>query len=297
MDNLSSVLSGVPMSWIQAFQRCGLVLVVLGSGAIAPRAVADEFPPCAPPINSEYLLLVKGDTVESRDRIQNLLPTTTEVTVCSYLNDIVVRAGGFTSLENANAWAQYLTEVEGAQAFVARPAAPGETATDEPITAEPVEPITAEPVEPITAEPVEPIAAEPVEPIAAEPVESIPELPSENPAETPTNPETPTATPVSNPETEVMEAAVDYAPQLLGEGYAVLVDYGNNPAVAKQLQQTLNQPVGLAVYEQQPFLLAGQSTDPQAAAQILQTLSTGRYGAFIVDSSDVVLISPGVATP
>ncbi|MEM9969503.1 MAG: hypothetical protein AAF762_00170, partial [Pseudomonadota bacterium] len=26
------------------------------------------------------------------------------------------------------------------------------------------------------------------------------------------------------------------------------------PAVAKQLQQTLNQPVGLAVYEQQPFL-------------------------------------------
>ncbi|MGF1522707.1 MAG: hypothetical protein ACFBSF_10385 [Leptolyngbyaceae cyanobacterium] len=262
MASLSSVLSGVPMSWMQAFQRCGLLLVVLGGGAITPRAVADEFPPCAPPANSEYLLLVKGETVESRDRIQNLLPTTTEVTVCSYLNDVVVRAGGFTSLENANAWAQYLTEVEGAQAFVARPAAPGETAANEPIAAEPVEP--------------------------------IPELPSENTSEPSSNPETPTATPVS---TSVTEAVVGYAPQLLGEGYAVLVDYGDNPAVAKQLQQTLNQPVGLAVYEQQPFLLAAQSADPQAAAQILQTLSNGRYGAFIVDSSEVVLISEGVATP
>ncbi|MEO0986849.1 MAG: hypothetical protein AAFY20_15035 [Cyanobacteria bacterium J06639_14] len=262
MATLLFVPSGVPMSWMQAFQRCGFLLVMLGSGVMAPRAMADEFPPCAPPANREYLLLVKGETVESRDRIQNLLPTTTDVTVCSYLNDVVVRAGGFTSLENANAWAQYLTEVEGAQAFVARPAAPGETVTSEPITAEPVEP------------------------------EPIPELPAEG---TPAPSEDPIATPVAN--ILENEAAVGYDPQLLGEGYAVLVDYANNPAVAKQLQQTLNQPVGLAVYEQQPFLLAAQSIDPQAAAQVLQTLSNDRYGAFIVDSSEVVLLSPGVATP
>lgn len=251
-----SILCGVLMSWMQSLRRGGYLLVVLGSGAIATAAAADEFPPCAPPANSEYLLLVKGDTVESRDRIQNLLPTTTEVSVCSYLDDVVVRAGGFTSLENANAWAQYLTEAENAQAFVARPAAPGEIASAEPIAAEPVEP--------------------------------MPELPSEPPAAE----EVPVSNPVVPP-----EATVAYDPQLLGEGYAVLVDYANDPAVAKQLQQTLNQSVGLAVYEQQPFLLVIQSPDPRVAAQTLQALSNDRYGAFIVDSSEVVLISPGVATP
>jgi len=237
----------------------GLAWVLVSGSVAVPPAWADEFPPCAPPNASEYLLLVQGDTVEARDRIQNLLPTTTIVSVCRYLDDVVVRAGGFTSLENANAWAQYLTEVEGAQAFVARPAAPGEVTTSTPIAAEPVTP--------------EPIAAEPVTP----------------------EPSTPTATPAATASTAT--AAVAYAPKLLGEGYAVLVNYSNNPDIAKQLQQSLNQPVGLAIYQQQPFLLATQSPDPQAAAQVLQTLSNSRFGAFIVDSSEVVLLSEGVATP
>lgn len=75
------------------------------------------------------------------------------------------------------------------------------------------------------------------------------------------------------------------------------MNYSNNPDIAKQLQQSLNQPVGLAIYQQRPFLLATQSTDPQAAAQVLQTLSNSRFGAFIVDSSEVVLLSEAVATP
>lgn len=246
------------MFGMRTLQRWAIVTALVAVGVTAPRAAADEFPPCGPPAASEYLLLVQGDTVERRDRIQNLLPTTTSVSVCRYLDDIVVRAGGFTSLENANAWAQYLTEVEGVQAFVARPAAPGEVPSNEAIAAEPVEP--------------------------------IPDLPAETESSTPSE----NAVPVSNP---APEAAVAYAPKLLGEGYAVLVDYGNNPAVAKQLQQTLNQPIGLAVYEQRPFLLATQSADPQTAAQVLQTLTNGRFGAFIVDSSEVVLLSAAVATP
>ena len=246
------------MSGIKTLQRWGLITTLVTGGIIAPRAWADDFPPCGPPAANEYLLLVQGDTVDARDRIQNLLPTTTSISVCRYLDDIVVRAGGFTSLENANAWAQYLTEVEGAQAFVARPAAPGEVSATEPIAAEPVEPEPIEPIEPTTPTPTEPVATTP---------EPMP------------------------------EATVAYAPKLLGEGYAVLVDYGNNPEVAKQLQQTLNQSIGLAVYEQRPFLLATQSPDPQAAAQVLQTLSNGRFGAFIVDSSEVVLLSPAVDTP
>lgn len=253
------------MAVTQRLQHWGLLVILTGSGAIATRATADEFPVCSPPASEEYLLLIQGDTVQSRDRIQNLLPATTEVSVCSYLDEVVVRAGGFTSLENANAWAQYLTEVEGAQAFVARPAMPGEVVA-----------------------PTDTVAAEPIEPVPA-----TPPAPSANiPPEVTNTPEVISTTAESAP-----AGIVGYAPQLLGEGYAVLVNYNNDPGVAKQLQQTLNQPVGLAVYQEQPFLLAAQSTDPQIAAQLLQTLSNSRFGAFIVDSSEVVLLSSGVATP
>ncbi|MEM1289866.1 MAG: hypothetical protein AAGH67_00120 [Cyanobacteria bacterium P01_H01_bin.162] len=245
------------MSGIKTLQRWGLITTLVTGGIIAPQAWADDFPPCGPPAANEYLLLVQGDTVDARDRIQNLLPTTTSISVCRYLDDIVVRAGGFTSLENANAWAQYLTEVEGAQAFVARPAAPGEVSADEPIAAEPVVPEPVVPAEPTTPTPSEPVATTP---------DPMP------------------------------DATVAYAPKLLGEGYAVLVDYSNDPEVAKQLQQTLNQSIGLAVYEQRPFLLATQSPDPQTATQVLQMLSSS-FGAFIVDSSEVVLLSPAVDTP
>lgn len=248
------------MFGIKALPKWGLISTLLAVGVGAPRALADEFPPCAPPNAGEYLLLVQGETVDARNRIQNLLPTTTSVNVCRYLDDIVVRAGGFTSLENANAWAQYLTEVEGALAFVARPAAPGEVTPSAPIAAEPVEPL---------------------------PSPAPPEVASTTPAD---------PDPILTG-TPAEDAVVAYAPKLLGEGYAVLVDYGNNPDIAKQLQQTLNQPIGLAVYERRPFLLATQSPDPQTAAQVLQTLSNGRFGAFIVDSSEVVLLSTAVAAP
>lgn len=255
------------MSWMQMLQRWGLVGMGLSAALLGGSQVkADEFPVCAPPDSSEYLLLIQGETVGVRDRIQNLLPAATQVSVCGYLDSVVVRAGGFTSLENANAWAQYLTEVEGAQAFVVRPATPGEVAS-----AIAAEPVATEPV--ISTAPAEPVSAAPTTTAAVD-----------------------SPTPVV-PTSSTLDASIGYAPKLLGEGYAVLVDYQNNPAVAKQLQQTLDAPVGLAVYEQQPFLLALQSADAQAAAQILQVLSSNRFGAFIVDSSEVVLLSSGVATP
>lgn len=255
------------MALMQTLRGWGLAIACLGSSlSLALPAGADEFPNCGPPDAGEYLLLVRGETVDARDRIQNLLPTATSVSICSYLNAIVVRAGGFTSLENANAWAQYLTEIEGAEAFVARPAVPGDFPTSP-------ETVIAEPVE--TPAPEAPTS--PVEPVVAEPEVS-----------SPTEPRLPS---------EALNGTVAYAPQLLGEGYAVLVDYNDDPAVAQQLQQTLNMPVGLAVYGQEPFLLAVQSPDPQAAAQVLQTLSGDRFGAFIVDSSEVVLLSSGVAIP
>jgi hypothetical protein len=99
-----------------------------------PRALA-EFPPCPPPAANEYLLLVRGNNEAERNRVQELLPSNSTVMICDYLSDTVVRAGGFTNLENANAWAQYMTEVEGLQAFVARPAVTSAEQPPPPATA------------------------------------------------------------------------------------------------------------------------------------------------------------------
>ena len=108
----------------RAVRLSRVVFWVAGFVNAAALAAAADFPPCPPPAASEYLLLVRGETETQRDRVQELLPINNTILVCSYLDDPVVRAGGFTSLEMANSWAQYITEVEGLQAFVARPAAP-----------------------------------------------------------------------------------------------------------------------------------------------------------------------------
>ncbi|MGI8935782.1 hypothetical protein [Leptolyngbya sp. BC1307] len=87
--------------------------------AIAQSAL----PACPPPASQEYLLLVRGKTEAERAQIASVLPSDNTVLVCQYLDEVVVRAGGFTSLETANAWATYMTTVAGFESFVSRPAA------------------------------------------------------------------------------------------------------------------------------------------------------------------------------
>lgn len=208
----------------------GLLILAAGTFGMPARGNAADFPPCPPPSASEYLLLVRGESETDRDRVQDLLPASSTVMVCDYLDDVVVRAGGFTSLETANAWAQYMTEVEELQAFVARP------------------------------------------PTASE-VEAT-EAASDN------NTETPSAA---------------YDPQPLAPGYAVLVDYFNRPEVALDIQQSLSQSVGLVVYRQRPYLLVSQTEDAVAAGRVLQTLSDQNFTAVVVDSRQVVVLTPRVA--
>jgi hypothetical protein len=52
----------------------------------------------------------------------SLLPADRPVLVCDYLTDVVVRTGGFTSLEAVNSWSVYLNDMEGFDAFVVSPA-------------------------------------------------------------------------------------------------------------------------------------------------------------------------------
>jgi len=204
----------------------------LGSAAIitliGTTAGAAEFPPCPPPASNEYLLLVRGDSEAEREQVQAVLPASNSAMVCSYLSDTVVRAGGFTSLENANAWAQYMTEVEGLQAFVARPA---------------------------TA-----------------------------------------AAPTTDPEPDATRSDLPpYQPEPLGAGYAVLVDYANEPQLAAEVRSLVEQPVGLVVYQQRPYLLAQQSNDPAVAAALLRRLSDAGLASFIVSGLEVMVLTSEVA--
>ncbi len=86
-----------------------------------------------------------------------------------------------------------------------------------------------------------------------------------------------------------------YNPQPLGEGYAVLVDYFNQPEVAAQVKQLLGNDIGLASYGQRPYLLAAYTTSQRQANSLLRKLSDRGFWSMVVDSRRVTLLSPVVS--
>ena len=108
------------------FSRSLLALSIsaaaVSSVLVPARSLAQSgLPACPPPVAREYLLLVRGQDEAERRQIASILPAGNAVLVCQYRDEVVVRAGGFTSLETANAWATYMTTVEGYESFVSRP--------------------------------------------------------------------------------------------------------------------------------------------------------------------------------
>lgn len=109
-------------------------------------------------------------------------------------------------------------------------------------------------------------------------------------------PTAPAAPPVATaPAGPSIPSITGYNPQVLGPGYAVLVNYYNRPEVAAQLQQTLGKPVGLVAFGQRPYLLVTYTTDQNAATAILSQLSNQGYGVSLVDGRRVVLVKSEVA--
>ena len=196
--------------------------LLASAGALLPRKAMAQLPVCPPPAAQEYLLLVRGDSEAERAEIAATLPVESSVLICQYTDEILVRAGGFTSLETANAWATYLKTEKGFDSFVSQaataPVAGGGNGTDETLT---------------------------------------------------------------------------YQPRLLGPGYAVLVDYGSRPEVAEAVGQ-LVRPVGVAVYQQRAYLLAGYTSDAASASETLQRLSNARLAAIVVNSEQVVQLAAEV---
>ncbi|MBE9077481.1 hypothetical protein IQ241_09245 [Romeria aff. gracilis LEGE 07310] len=186
-------------------------------GAFQPLAgiAQTSLPSCPPPATAEYLLLIRGEDAADRDRIVSVLPQENPVLICEYAGEVIVRAGGFTQLETANAWATYMDDIEGYEAFVS------------------------------------------VEPGQAEPIA--------------------------------------YQPQPLRSGYAVLVDYDHSLATVAAVERLIDQPVGLAAYQQRPYLLIEHTEDAVTAVEQLEQLSQANFIAVLVDGEQVVRLTEAIA--
>ena len=86
----------------------------------------------------------------------------------------------------------------------------------------------------------------------------------------------PNSTPVvrETPPSSSSKPESRYNPQPLGSGYAVLVDYFNQPELALQLRTVIGGDVGLVSYGQRPYLLVKYTTDAEAATATLKQLSS-----------------------
>lgn len=86
-----------------------------------------------------------------------------------------------------------------------------------------------------------------------------------------------------------------FSPQPLGQGYAVLVDYFNQPEEAARLKQLLGSEIGLVSYGKRPYLLAVYTTSEQKANSLLRKLSDRGFWSMVVDSRRVTLLRPVVS--
>ncbi len=219
------------------------------------------YPICKPPGPGEYLLLVVTKTVEVQNQVRQALPASAKSTVCNYLDDIVTRVSGFTTIDTANAWARYLSESAGLSAFVARPAETSATSATSPPTTSISQGAGASSRSPSSGH----NTAASTKPVASSSASG--------------------------------SGTLAFNPKLLGTGYAVLVNYFNQPELAPQIQQLLKQNVGLVSYGQRPYLLALYTSDHIAANKVLQTLTERGFWAMVVDSRRVTLLKSAVNLP
>ncbi|MTJ49714.1 hypothetical protein [Dolichospermum sp. UHCC 0259] len=108
--------------------------------------------------------------------------------------------------------------------------------------------------------------------------------------------QTPQQAPQQIPQTtaKVTTAKISYNPKILGEGYAILVDYFNRPEMVSSLQKSVGGDVGFVSYGQRPYLLAVYTTNQKEAYNTLKKLSESGFVAILVDSRKVVLLRSNV---
>jgi len=120
----------------------------------------------------------------------------------------------------------------------------------------------------------------------AQPTPTTPAPASQNP--TPMTPNPTSAASVSPPPGPTLP--VVYSPRVLGKGFAVIVDYKNQPEEAARLRRLLGRDIGLVSYAERPYLLANYTPNSGTANATLRALSENGFTGRIVDGQQVVLL-------
>ncbi len=106
-----------------------------------------------------------------------------------------------------------------------------------------------------------------------------------------TRPQSPTVRPAVVPSAPVQtNPNIRYNPRILGQGFAVLVDYFNRPELAASVQRLVGGNVGLVSYGERPYLLAVYTTNQTQAYRTLQQLTDNGFFAMLADGRKVVLL-------
>ncbi|MDJ1184000.1 hypothetical protein [Roseofilum casamattae] len=98
--------------------------------------------------------------------------------------------------------------------------------------------------------------------------------------------------PVSTSVVQVPTAPVRESKDSIGTGFAILVNYQNNPEIATRVQSLIGTPVGWASFEGNPYLLASQTSNPQEATATLMSLRDRGFSVILVDARQVRLLTP-----
>ncbi|MGC1246102.1 MAG: hypothetical protein WA865_07825 [Spirulinaceae cyanobacterium] len=245
-----------------------LLPIILATPSVAQSPLSA----CILPENNEYLLLIVTETEEERAKVIQAIPNDIEVSFCNYLGQNVTHIGSFSSREDTDEWGQYFQQNLGLMAIIieSTPTPPSEVVSQPPQT----------------------IRQEPEQ----SPSRTLPSL-------SPSSEAIPESSPVINQEPPQAKEPViqtisqtnnnlSYNPQPLGTGYAILIDYVNQPEIADQLQQLLNKEIGLASYLARPYLMAIHTTSEREANAMLKNLSDRGFWTIMVDSSKVTLLTP-----
>ncbi|BAZ88309.1 hypothetical protein [Dolichospermum compactum] len=99
-----------------------------------------------------------------------------------------------------------------------------------------------------------------------------------------------TTLPIPQTTPKVPNSKITYNPKILGEGYAILVDYFNRPEMVSSLQKAVGGDVGFVSYGQRPYLLAVYTTNQKEAYNTLKKLSESGFVAILADGRKVVLL-------
>ena len=184
----------------QRLNKLGFMLTATWLTLGAMPALSQSTPSaCQAPRSGEYLVLVVSETKQRQEQVRLALPSNSQTQVCrrSIDDNIVTRVGGLKSVAEANNLVRYMQDIVGLPASVARMQTP------------PAKTVT-------TRSPlfVQTLARANV---TTKPKPSIP-----------TNPP---------PQRTVAQDTGNFSPELLSYGFAVLVDYSNQPQLVNQLRE------------------------------------------------------------